>query len=158
MIGYELGKAIGAKFNTVSFDGGGVAAVAVLGEHADFVTGGPSETKGQIEAGLLRVLAVVGEERLASFPDVPTLKELGVDMGATFAVIRGFVGPKDMPAEAVAYYAGVLEKVTQSKRWQDFAKSSDFANTKVGPAAMGDFLTKRNGAIAETLTAMGVLK
>jgi len=79
MIGYELGKAIGAEFNTVAFDGGGDAAVAVLGGHAGFVTGGPSETKGQIEAGLLRVLAVVGDERLASFPDVPTLRELGVE-------------------------------------------------------------------------------
>lgn len=158
MIGHGLGKAIGAEFNTVSFDGGGAAAVAVLGGHADFVTGGPSETKGQIEAGLLRVLAVIGDERLSSFPDVPTLKELGVDMGATFAVIRGFVGPKDMPEEAVAYYADVLEKVSQSEKWKKFAQGSDFADTKVGPGEMGEFLARRSNAIAETLTEMGVLK
>jgi tripartite-type tricarboxylate transporter receptor subunit TctC len=158
MIGHALGKAIGAEFNVVAFDGGGDAAVAVLGGHADFVTGGPSETKGQINAGLLRVLAVFGDERLESFPDVPTLKELGVNMSAPFAVIRGFVGPKDMPAEAVKYYANVLEKVTQTEQWKAFARNNDFVATKVGPDKMGDFLSKRSDAIAETLTAMGVLK
>ena len=158
MIGYALGQAIGAEFNVVAFDGGGDAAVAVLGNHADFVTGGPSETKGQIDAGLLRVLAVIGEERLESFPDIPTLKELGVDVGATFAVIRGFVGPKDMPADAVEYYAGILEKVAESEQWKEFARRSDFTDTKAGPGEMGEFLARRNDAIAETLTAMGVLK
>jgi putative tricarboxylic transport membrane protein len=158
MIGHRFGEAIGAEFNYVSFDGGGAAAVALMGGHVDFITGGPSETRGQIDAGRLRVLAVVGDRRLRSFPDVPTLQELGTNIGATFAVVRGFVAPPGVSNDAVRYYSDMLEKISKTPEWQEFLLKGDFIETKIGPREMMPFLAKRNDDIAETLTAMGVLK
>jgi putative tricarboxylic transport membrane protein len=158
MLGYSIGKAIGAEFNSVSFDGGGEAAVALMGNHVDVIAGGPSETRGQIEAGRIRPLAVVGNKRLKGMPDVPSLDELGIKPEATFAVIRGFVAPAGIPQEAADYYAALLAKVADTQQWKDFAAKSDFIDTRVGPAEMKAYLAKRNSEIAQTLTAMGVMK
>jgi putative tricarboxylic transport membrane protein len=158
MIGYRLGQAVGADFNVVSFDGGGNASVALMGNHIDFVTGGPSESRGQIDAGRLRVLAVLGKERLKGLPNVPSLGELGVDIGATFAVIRGFVAPPETRDDVAEYYSQVLDKVAATAAWKDFELKSDFVPTNVRRVDMKAFLEKRNSDIAETLKAIGVLK
>lgn len=53
----------------------------------------------QISVGKVRALAVLGPQRTASLPDVPTLKELGIDVNVTGWY--GVVGPKGLPAEVV---------------------------------------------------------
>jgi len=158
MISYRLGEAIGAEFNTVAFEGGGKAVTALLGGHIDFVTGGPSETIGQIKANRIRVLAVFGDKRLNSVPDVPTLDELGIKMNAHFAVIRGFVAPPETPKEVVDYYAGILGKVAESAAWKDFMVKNDFVEKHLGPAEMEPYVAKRSRDIESTLSEMGVLK
>lgn len=158
MISYRLGEAIGAEFNTVAFEGGGQAVTALLGGHIDFVTGGPSETIGQIEAKRIRVLAVFGDKRLNSVPDVPTLDELGIKMSAHFAVIRGFVAPPETPKEVVDYYAEILGKVAKTAAWEDFMIKNDFVDNHLGPAEMEPYVAKRSSDIASTLSEMGVVK
>lgn len=158
MLSYAIGKATGVEFNVVSFDGGSQAATAMMGGHVDFITGGPSETKGQIDAGLIRPVAVIGKDRLSSIKNTPTTEESGVKLGATFAVVRGFVLPGGVPAGAAEYYAALLDKVAATPAWKDFASKNDFVATKVGPKEMKAFLAKRNSEIKDVLTAMGVLK
>ena len=158
MLGHALGKTIGADFNSVSFDGGGEASTALMGGHVDVTTGGPSESRGQIDAGRIRVLAVVGDKRLNSLPNVPTLSELGIKLDNTFAVIRGFVASGEVPKEAVDYYADLLGRVAATDQWKAFATKSDFADVQIGPAEMKAYVAKRSSDIAVTLTEMGVLK
>jgi len=54
----------------------------------------------QITAGKVRALAVLGPQRSPSLPDVPTLRELGIDVAATGWY--GVVGPRGLPADVVA--------------------------------------------------------
>ena len=53
----------------------------------------------QVEAGKLRVLNTWGAERLAKFPDAPTLKELGLDVVQNSPF--GLGAPKGTPAAVV---------------------------------------------------------
>ena len=53
----------------------------------------------QVEAGKLRVLNTWGAERLAKFPDAPTLKELGLDMVQNSPF--GIAAPRDTPPAVV---------------------------------------------------------
>ena len=55
----------------------------------------PSAAIGQIKAGKMRALAVWGDKRLASMPDVPSMKELGYD--ATFYIWSGLFAPAATP-------------------------------------------------------------
>jgi tripartite-type tricarboxylate transporter receptor subunit TctC len=72
--------AAGIKLLHVPYSGGGPAVTALVGSQVDMTSGGPSALLGQIRGGRLRPLASWGTSRLASLPDVPTFKELGMDL------------------------------------------------------------------------------
>jgi putative tricarboxylic transport membrane protein len=158
IIGYQLAKAAGVQFNFVAFKGGGEATTALLGGHVDFVTGNPGETRGHVQAGKLRVLAVVGEKRLPIFPEVPTLRELGINLGGTFAVFRGFVAPAAVPDEAIKAYAAMLRGVMDAPVWKRYVEDNDLSERFLGPAQMASFLEKRNADLASVLAELAKSK
>ena len=90
----------GAKMLHVPFTGAGPAVVALLGGQVEALSTGPSSVMGHIKGGKVRVLASWGEARLASLPDVPTLKELGYD--ATFSQWTGLFVPAGTPDAVIA--------------------------------------------------------
>jgi len=61
----------------IPYQGSGQAALAVMTGEADFVVMETSPIHGQLAAGKLRALAVAGEKRLKSLPNVPTTSEAG---------------------------------------------------------------------------------
>jgi putative tricarboxylic transport membrane protein len=158
IIGYQLAKAAAVQFKYVAFKGGGEATVALLGGHVDFVTGNPGESRAHVEAGKLRVLAIVGEKRLPAFPNVPTLKEQGVNLGSTYAVFRGFVAPPGVASEAVDAYAHVLRRVLDTASWKKYAADNDLVEQFLAPAQMARFLEERNADLAQTLAEMSRTK
>ena len=92
-----------------TFEGGGDMLLNVLNHTLDMGVGELQEIRSQLDAGRLRVLAVVGEERLTLFPDVPTLKESGIDLAVR--KFRGLAGPKGLPAAAIASWEAAVPKL-----------------------------------------------
>jgi len=158
IIGYQLAKAAGVRFKYVAFKGGGEATVALLGGHVDFVTGNPGESRAHVDAGRVRVLAIAGEKRLPAFPNVPTLKEQGINLGGTYAVFRGFVAPPGIPGEAVHTYAQVFRRVLDTAAWKKYAADNDLVEQFLAPAQMARFLEGRNADLAQTLAEMSRAK
>jgi tripartite-type tricarboxylate transporter receptor subunit TctC len=72
-------KATGTKMRHLPTAGGGPALTAVLGNHAALLAAHPSVGGPQARAGTLRPIGNMGAKRVAAFPDLPTLKELGYD-------------------------------------------------------------------------------
>lgn len=66
----------------------------------------------QIQSNKIRALAVLGSHRTSSLPDVPTLRELGIDVNATGWY--GLVGPKGLAADTVAKLAAVTNEFLAS--------------------------------------------
>jgi len=66
----------------------------------------------QITAGKIRALAVLGTQRIASLPGIPTLKESGIDVSATGWF--GLVGPKGLPADVVVKINSVVNEFLAS--------------------------------------------
>ena len=94
----DIEKATGAKFTQVPFKGGPDGLQALLGKHIDFVTDG-AQWAPLVEDGRLRLLAMATEQRVSRFPNVPTLRERGID--AVGWSPYGLVGPKGMAPEVV---------------------------------------------------------
>lgn len=109
-------KALGVQIDAIPFDGEGEVMSALLGGHVNIAYFNPSEVLPQIQAGTLRALAVSSSQRVPALNDVPTFTELGAPI--VHAQIRGLVMPKDVPAEAVTYWEGVLKKVAESDAWK----------------------------------------
>ena len=114
----------------VPFKGGGDVAKNLVGGHIDSTVNNPSEQMGFYNAGKSRPLVAFTPERLAAFPDVPTAREVGHDI--VYWMQRSFVGPKDMPAEAVAYYTEMFRALSETEEWKTYTEDK---------ALMADFLT-----------------
>ncbi|WP_425093334.1 tripartite tricarboxylate transporter substrate binding protein [Tropicimonas sp. S265A] len=125
-----LEKEFGIKHTYVPFKGGGTVAKNLVGGHIDSTVNNPSEQMGFWQAGKSRPIAAFTADRIDVFPDVPTATELGHDI--VYTMQRSFVGPKDMPAEAVAYYTAMFEQLSQSEEWQTYTSEK---------ALVPDFLT-----------------
>jgi len=75
----QLGKNIGVPLNVVAYKGGSQLATDIIGGHVRIGTDALSSQLELHRAGRLRILGVSGHRRISSLPDVPTLKEAGVD-------------------------------------------------------------------------------
>ena len=117
LISHLIERAAGVKFNYIPFKSGGEAMIALLGGNLDMFYPNPGEALAQVEAKKVRVLAVASEKRLAAAPNIPTLKELGIN--AAFQQVRSIAAPKDLPPEAVRYYEELFRKLADSKLWKE---------------------------------------
>jgi len=90
----------GAQFNHVPFQGAAPAVASLLGGHVDAITVSPGEVMQHVQAGKLRVLAVMADQRLGGiYADTPTLKERNIDL--SIGVWRGLSVPKGTPPDVV---------------------------------------------------------
>jgi putative tricarboxylic transport membrane protein len=105
----QLKQKAGANPVIITFEGGGDMLLNVLNHTLDAGVGELQEIRGQLDAGKLRLLGVVGEERLALFPDVPTLKESGIDLAVR--KFRGLAGPRGMSPEVIAAWEAAVPKL-----------------------------------------------
>ncbi len=92
-------QAAGIKMKHLPTNGGGPALTALLGNNSQILASSVAAASGQAKAGKVRALAYYGNKRLASMPDVPTMKELGYDI--EFYLWVGLFAPKGTPAEVV---------------------------------------------------------
>ncbi|MEJ7930278.1 Bug family tripartite tricarboxylate transporter substrate binding protein [Ramlibacter sp. AN1015] len=98
--GQLLGQAAGVPMAHVPYRGGAPAAQDLIGGQVPLMVDTASETLEHHKAGRVRILAVTGEQRSRALPDVPTLREAGIDVAAD--AFFGLYGPPGMPAELVA--------------------------------------------------------
>jgi tripartite-type tricarboxylate transporter receptor subunit TctC len=97
--GLMLSQAAGVPLTHVPYKGGAPAAQDLIGGQIPLMVDTASETIEYHKAGKVRILAVTGEQRNKSLPDVPTLKEQGIDMAAD--AFFGLYGPAGMQADTV---------------------------------------------------------
>lgn len=114
-------KAVGLKFRHVPYGGGGQAVTAVVGGHEDFASMTPSSSVPLMKGGKLRPLAVQGDMRSKFLPEVPTLKEKGIDAG--LPQITGLGVPKKTPAPIVEKLRAVVKQATEDKSFINVIES-----------------------------------
>jgi putative tricarboxylic transport membrane protein len=145
------------KVKYVSYDGGGEALTALLGKNADVLGTDASSLDQYLKAGKIKILAVASPQRLGgNFKDVPTMKEQGVD--AEFLIWRGIFGPKDMSADAKAYWEGTLKKLSESEEWKKSLQANNWENDYKASADFKTYLGQQEALVKDILTALGMQK
>lgn len=123
----------------------------------DIVTSSVVEAAALMDAGKVRSLAIMGDKRLAAFPDVPTLKEAtGLDWKV--AAWRGIAGPKGMPKEAVDKLVLAMEKVWNSSEFQEFMEGRGFGLVWRGPDGFAQWMADSDTALGSVMKAVGIAK
>jgi putative tricarboxylic transport membrane protein len=83
----------------------------------------PQEALEHIKAGNMRVIAALTEKRLPSFPNVPTIKEQGLDI-PLIPQGRGALAPAGVSKEIVDYWTGVFGRLTKTPTWKKYIESN----------------------------------
>lgn len=149
-------KAAGLPVNSVIWvpsQGSAPSLVNLLGGHVDAVCCSLPEAAAQLEGKQLRGLAVMAEERLPQFPDVPTLKEQGLDWVAVGW--RGLAVPKGTPPEIVNRLHEACVKIAESDEFRDFMRTSGFAIEIRGPEEFREFLAAQDKQWEDVVQAAG---
>jgi len=141
----------------VAFDGGGEAVTQLLAGKIQAFTGDISEAKGFVDAGKIKVLAVLAPERLdGEFARFPTAREQGLDaVGANW---RGFYAPGKMSDEAYQYWVKSLGTVYDSKEWKDIMAKQGMAPLNLRGEAFQKFVKESVDEIQALSKEIGIIK
>lgn len=132
------------KIKYIGVDGGADAITQTIGGFTQAMTGDLSEVVGFVKAGEVRVLAVLTEERVPGFDDIPTAKEQGFDVVAVNW--RGLYIPRGVSDETFDLWASRLQQVADSDEWKEAMTANGLAPfTKVG----SDFQSYVDDLVAE---------
>lgn len=103
----------GAKYTLVHYKGSGAASIDVVAGQVPAQVDQLNSAIGHIKAGKLRALAVTSDKRMPELPDVPTIKESGIDglSDFTYATYTGLFGPAKMPPDVLAKLHDAMVKV-----------------------------------------------
>ncbi len=136
--------------------GSAPALVQLMGGHIDAVVVSVPEAMPQIQAGELRLLTVMDEQRHPDFPDIPTLKEEGYDWSAVGW--RGLAVPKETPPEIVQKLLSECETIAASNEFKEFMNKNGFAIVVRGPDEFTKFLDEQESLWTPVIELAGYAK
>jgi len=141
----------------ISYDGGGEAMTALLGDNGDVLTSDTAGLGDFVKAGKVRVLGVSAPERLdGEFKDIPTYKEQGFDV--EYYNWRGVFGVKDMSPEVVKYWDETLKALSESEEWKKVGETSGWVPGHLGADEFKAFLEEQEAMFKKILGSLEMLK
>ncbi|SDB67751.1 Bug family tripartite tricarboxylate transporter substrate binding protein [Belnapia rosea] len=136
----ELCEKEGVKMVHVPFRGTAENITSLLARQIDCIANSNS-WQPNVEAGQMKLLAVWTRERLKSFPEVPTLLDLGYGMSVTSPY--GIAGPKGMDPAIVERLHQLFRGTQSHPRVQEFMNRNDLPNEYLGPRDYTAFAVER---------------
>lgn len=150
----EFGKVAGVQFTQVPFKGWGPSLAALAGGHVDsmFVAIGPA--KAMISAGKIRPVAIAAEERHPSYPEIPTMKEGGVDI--TMPFWESIVVPAGTPDEVISILDQAIRKAFEDPGVKKRIKDSGLDISYMDTAGIAKLRAQSDAKVKEMVEALGL--
>lgn len=145
-----------AAVRWVPYDSAGDAVTAVLGGHGEITIHHVDMVKDHVAAGSLRVIGVMADERLPQFPDVPTLREQGVEVDTSWQQFRGVIGPKGIPADVKAKLGAAMEEVLNSAEMKEYFEETSLVSAYLPPEGFTDFAKDQDALTKAWMAKLGL--
>lgn len=148
----QFNELAGVTTTYVPFSGTGPSLTAILG--GQVTAGFNYATSGVNQGDEMRMLAVASDERMPAFPDVPTFKELGLDLvGGAY---RGVAVPASTPEELRQRISDIVSEINAQPDFIEKMESGGFVLTDIGYDEMNDFVAKRVEEYTAGAKALGI--
>lgn len=147
----------GVKINFVAFPGDIPTTTALLGGHIMAAGCSAAGWISHVQAGTLRLLAVMEEERMDPFPDVPTVVELGYPYPLPLVVF--LYGPKGIPEPLVKKLEDAFDKASQSPTYRKVAtENALFSKKNMLREELAKFLDSEKTKTGDIIKKLGLGK
>ncbi len=156
LVAREAGLEDLSALRWVQFDAGTDAVTQMMGNQVDVVSTDIGEIAGFVESGDIRVLAVLSDEPVPAFPDIPTAVSQGVDV--TGYNWRGVYTGGDVSDEAYQAWVDRLETLYQSEEWQEAAEESGLLPIWRGGDEFTQYVQDQEEAMAEISREIGIIE
>lgn len=145
----------GFEFDYVSFNSMADQTTALLSDALDAMVGNPGEILGLIEAGELRPLVFSGQNTPAALEGVPTMGDIGYDIGVSMP--RGLILAPDAPAEAQEWWIATMQQVVETPEWAEYIATNTLTPTVIYGDEFTTFLTNTMDGFEEVLRSVGAI-
>jgi putative tricarboxylic transport membrane protein len=148
----------GAELKALPFDGASEAIASALGGHTDLVYEEYGPMRPLIESGRLRPLVLFADQRLPVLEDVPTAKELGIDI--TLGRWRGFAVKQGTKDEQVEALAAIFAKAVKDPIYKNVEEQNmlQFRSEFLGPEGFKTFIDNEIQVYGDVLKRLGYIK
>lgn len=144
------------KFKYIPFDGTRERVTALLSDTIQLGTINVPTARKYISSGELKAYAIAADERSKHLPDLPTLKELGIDM--TYALDRGIVAPKGTPKAVIEHWGNVLKMAAEDPELKEKLASKGTNVKWVGPEGYASWFKDTYTAHEKVAIDIGMYK
>jgi putative tricarboxylic transport membrane protein len=154
-----IAKAVGvpgAKINYIPYSGGGEANTAILGGHVTAGVSGFGEMIQHVKTKRLRALAVSADQRLPESPNIPTLKEQGIDVAV--ANWRGVFGPPGISAAQREELVKTVGDAVKTPQWQDTLRKLDWSDAFMPGDQFKSYVDAEVKRVAQVIQEIGLAK
>src|SRR3954469_21045826 len=135
-----LNQAAGIKLVPIPYKGGGPLSTDVLGGQVDFAMASTAAQAQYVRSGKMRALALTGDKRSSTMPEVPTLAELGVPWQGAYA-FWGILAPAATPKPIIDKLVAELNKaIRQPEVQKTLTETLGMDVLALSPPATGKFL------------------
>jgi len=146
----------GLSIKYIPYKGGGAVAKDVAGKQINSSVNNPSEAIGFWQSGNMVPLVAFTDERLPMFPEVPTLREKGIEF--SYFIQRSVVGAPGMSEEARAYYTKLFTKVYNSENWQAYKTKKSLMVDLMSGEQLSDYWRHQRDNHEQILRSSGAIR
>lgn len=155
LTGLLIQSATGAKWTFVSTPAVKDRIANLLAGNVQIIIPQPQDVNEHIAAGRVRPIAALTEKRLTVLPQVPTIKEQGINV-PIIANARGILAPPGVSKDVVSYWEEFFARLTKTASWKKYLDENQVENVFIKSAELAPFLDEQSKLMRSVLKQAGV--
>jgi putative tricarboxylic transport membrane protein len=155
LTGLLIQSATGAKWTFVSTPAVKDRIANLLAGTAHIIIPQPQDVNEHIVGGKVRPIAALTENRLSVLPDVPTIKEQGINI-PIIANARGFIAPPGVPRDVRAYWEAFFARLTKTASWKKYLEENRVEDVFLTGDRLAPFFDEQTTLMRSVLQMAGV--
>jgi len=155
LTGLLLQSATGAKWTFIPTPAVKDRIANLLAGDVQIIIPQPQDVNEHIVSGRVRPIAALTEKRLTVLPQVPTIKEQGINV-PIIANARGILAPPGVSKEVIVFWEDFFARLTQTASWKKYVADNQVEDVFIKGGELGPFLDEQTKLMRSVLQQAGV--